>query len=82
MNPLHNQSNMNLAQTDGVQSAEVFPGQQHVFNIEGFIQTLTEAPSLKPRKFSDQIVMVTAGGSTSAYLYDTRGTTWRRVTLT
>jgi len=62
--------------------SDILPGISHVFNLEGFIQTLTEAPSVAPRKFSEQIVLVRAGGSTAAYFYDTKNTTWKYVTLT
>ncbi|KKR20032.1 MAG: hypothetical protein UT51_C0009G0006 [Candidatus Nomurabacteria bacterium GW2011_GWC2_39_41] len=62
--------------------AEEFEGLNHFFNLEGFIRTLIEEPAYVPRKLADQIVLVRTGGSTSAYLYDTINTTWRRVTLT
>lgn len=67
---------------DQLGSEEEFEGINHFFNIEGFIRTLTEEPTFKPRKLADQIVLVRTGGSTSAYFYDTVNTTWRRVTLT
>lgn len=62
--------------------AEEFKGINHFFNIEGFIRTLKEEPTFKPRKLADQIVLVVTGGSTSAYIYDTVNTTWRHVTVT
>lgn len=62
--------------------APIRPDQQHVLNIEGFIRTITEAPTAKPRKFSEQIYIVRAGGSTALYLYDTVTLAWNYTTLT
>jgi len=58
------------------------PDENHILNIEGFVQTLTEEPSYTPRKLSDQVVLVRTGGSTAAYFYDTKNATWKKVVLT
>lgn len=63
-------------------SAPQFPNENHLFNIEGFLQTLTEAPTAKPRKLSDQLVIVVAGGSSAVYIYDTVNLAWRYSSLT
>jgi len=69
MNPLDN-------------TAPEFPNENHFFNLTGFIRTFTEEPSYAPKTVSQQIVLVTAGGSTSAYIYDTNATAWLSVNLT
>lgn len=62
--------------------ASEFPTENHFFNLTGFIRTYTEEPTYTPKDISQQLVLVTAGGSTSAYIYDTNATTWLSVTLT
>mgnify|MGYP001569389485 CR=1 FL=1 len=59
----------------------ILPGQQHVLNIEGFIQTLSAAPTYTPRRFSEQVVVVVSGGSKSLYVYDVTNALWRQATL-
>jgi len=59
-----------------------FPTENHFFNLTGFIQTFTEAPTYTPKNIGQQIVLVRAGGSTSAYFYDTVNTQWNQVALT
>ena len=54
----------------------------NVLNLDGFIQTLEIVPTYTPTRFIDQFVMVLNGGSTRAYIYDTRGRAWRYTTLT
>jgi hypothetical protein len=54
----------------------------HWWNLDGFLKTLTEAPTDKPRNVREQIVIVRAGGSTAAYIYDTVALAWRYTTLT
>ena len=66
---------------------KIFPNENNIQDIVGFIRTLSEDPSStglipKPRNFSEQLVIVTNGGSTSAYFYDTTNTAWKKVTLT
>jgi hypothetical protein len=53
-----------------------------IMDIEDFIATQETVPSSKPRKFSEQFVIVTSGGSSRAYIYDTLGLAWRYTTLT
>lgn len=57
----------------------------HVHNLDGFIQTLEFVPTYTPSRFLDQFVIVTSGGSSRAYIYDTKptgGKAWRFTTLT
>lgn len=58
------------------------PDEDHIFNLVGFIQTRDTVPTDKPRKFADQFVLVTNGGSSRAYIYDTRGLAWKYTSLT
>ena len=58
-----------------------FPIENHFFNLSGWIQTFTEEPTYTPKNISQQLVLVTAGGSTAMYCYDTNATTWLKVTL-
>lgn len=50
-------------------------------NIEGFIRTLSAAPSYVPKKLSEQIVVVVSGGNMSLYIYDVTNLLWRQGTL-
>lgn len=61
---------------------DVVPGVQHILNLNGFVQTLDVTPTHVPRKFSDQFVILTNGGSSRAYIYDVRNQAWRYVALT
>ena len=61
---------------------EEFQNETHFFNLSGWIRTFTEAPSYTPKNISQQIVLVSAGGSTACYIYDTNAVTWKYVTLT
>lgn len=68
-------------------SANTFPEENNIEDLTGFIRTSPEDPSAtgvyrSPRKFSQQIVLVTNGGSTSAYFYDTTNQAWKYVALT
>ena len=63
-------------------TGETFVGLNHLLNLEGFIQTIDFAPTAKPKKFSDQFRIVTNGGSSRAYIYDTVGLAWKYVALT
>jgi hypothetical protein len=53
-----------------------------VLNLLGFIQTIDFVPTAKPKRFIDQFVIVTSGGSSRAYIYDTVGLAWKYATLT
>lgn len=56
----------------------------HLQNLDGFIQTLEFVPTYKPSRFLDQVVLVTSGGSTRAYFYDTKPSSpgWKFAALT
>lgn len=54
----------------------------HILNIEGFLRSLTEEPTYTPRRLIEQVVLVTSGGSTATYFYDTADRTWKYTTLT
>lgn len=58
------------------------PNAIDLLNLEGFIQTIDFVPTDKPRIFRDQFMLVTAGGSSRAYIYDVVGLAWKFVTLT
>ena len=60
----------------------VFPNENNLFNLYGFIRTIDFVPTEKPKTFADQLFIVTAGGSSRMYIYDTRGLAWRYTTLT
>lgn len=57
------------------------PDSQTLYGLEGFIQTLTEEPAYTPRKFTDQLVIVTTGGSSRVYLYDTNSRSWKSAVI-
>lgn len=59
-----------------------FPNENHFFNLSGWVQTFTEEPTYTPKNISQQMVLVTAGGSTAVYFYDTNSVTWLKVGLT
>ena len=59
----------------------VFPGQNDFLNIEGFIQSRETVPTAAPRKLSEQLVVVSGGGSTRTYTYDIAARAWRFVQL-
>ena len=63
------------------------PNEQNVDNLQGFIRTLSEDPSSSgilqnPKKFVDQVAVVTNGGSSSLYIYDTNNQAWKYTSLT
>lgn len=60
------------------------PNEQHILNLMGFIRTIDFVPTAKPSRLVDQIFVVTAGGSSRAYIYDTNPGTlgWKYTTLT
>lgn len=59
-----------------------FPGDNQVFNLLGFFRTQESVPTDKPVRFAEQLVIVTSGGSSRQYIYDTNGLAWRYTTLT
>lgn len=59
-----------------------FPGIQHLENIQGFLHRMEVVPTEKPKSFVDQIVLVTNGGSTAAYIYEPTSLAWKYVLLT
>ena len=73
--------------TTSSKKARIFPNENNVQDLVGFIQTLPEDPSAgnllpQPRNFWEQVILVKSGGSTSVYVYDTANTAWRYVKLT
>lgn len=56
----------------------------HLSNLDGFIQTIEFVPTYKPSRFVDQVVLVSSGGSSRAYFYDTKPSSsgWKYTTLT
>lgn len=67
------------------QPEQVMPGTPtDVGNLDGFIQTLEFVPTYKPQRFLDQFVIVSAGGSSRAYWYDTKPSSlgWKYAALT
>lgn len=54
------------------------------FDVFNYIQTIDFVPTYTPQRLSEQFVLVTAGGSSRAYIYDTKftGGGWRYLTLT
>lgn len=65
-----------------VEQNSMIPGQDHWLNLVGFIMTLDIVPTYIPRGISQQFVIVTNGGSSLAYIYDTKGRSWKYTTLT
>lgn len=63
------------------QEQEFIPNQDHWLNFVGYIRTLNEVPTYTPRKISQQFVLVTNGGSSRTYIYDTVGLAWKYITL-
>lgn len=51
----------------------------HLSNLDGFIQSIDFVPTYIPSRFIDQVVLVTSGGSSFAYIYDTKASSkaWR-----
>lgn len=62
-------------------ASNLIPGEQHVLNLNGFIQTLDSAPTHTPKRFSEQVVVVVSGGNLSLYVYDVDNRLWRSATL-
>lgn len=62
-------------------NTKTFPDDTNWRDINGFILSLTETPAYTPRGAFEQFVMVTAGGSSRAYLYDTTAKAWRSVVI-
>lgn len=58
-----------------------FPSQNDIRDIVGFIQTVESVPTDKPKTFWDQWRIVTSGGSSRSYVYDTVGGSWKYTTL-
>lgn len=73
---------MNQLTEQQFQEEKFIPGQDHWLNFVGFIRTLNEVPSYTPRQISQQFILVTNGGSSRAYIYDTIGQAWKYTTLT
>ncbi len=72
-------------ENQGPQSAgqgQTLPGFVDLLNLTGYLQTIDFVPTAIPRLFREQFVIVTAGGSSRAYIYDTVGAAWKYTTLT
>lgn len=52
-----------------------------ISSIVGLIKTRTTVPTGVPKKFSEQMVIVIAGGANSLYIYDPSSNLWRSTTL-
>lgn len=63
-------------------NAQPQPNRDDLLNLFGFIRTLATVPTEKPKQFVDQFCVVTNGGSSRAYIYDTVGLAWKYVALT
>lgn len=61
---------------------DTLPNQIDLLNLTGFIQTIDFVPTEKPKIFRDQFILVTAGGSSRAYIYDAVGLAWKYIVLT
>lgn len=61
---------------------ETYPNEDYIGNITGFIRTIEFVPTDKPKQLIDQFIIVTSGGSSRAYIYDTVGLAWRYTVLT
>ena len=62
-----------------------FLDEDNVANLLGSIRSLDAAPSEVPKRFVDQFMIVTSGGSSRLYIYDvkpTGGLAWRYTSLT
>jgi hypothetical protein len=53
---------------------------QRIENIWGLFRTSTTAPTGKPVKFGDQIVVYTNGSTYRLYWYDTKNNVWHYIT--
>lgn len=62
-------------------SGETTPEIGDILNIKGFIRSQETVPTEKPKSFSDQLVLVSGGGSTRAYFYDIAALAWRFTAL-
>lgn len=71
-----------MNQSNDGSSSDPLPGRNDLLNVQGFIQTIEEVPTAKPKRFRDQFVIVTNGGSSRAYIYDTSGLAWKYSALT
>lgn len=60
-------------------SNKLFPNENNILDVEGFLTVTESIPTATPRKFSECILLVRSGGSTRAYFYDSA---WRYATLT
>lgn len=58
-------------------SRDSFPEEKNWRDIGGFLLHLTEQPTYTPKGMFEQIVIVTAGGSSRAYIYDTKANNWK-----
>lgn len=67
-------------------SRQPFPGIQHWFNLQGFIKTVTTAPTVAPKTISDQVVIyvddLASPTTKRLYIYSREAAAWFYVALT
>lgn len=73
---------MEQAGTEPMPIPRISPSERRWQDTQGFLRRITEIPTRKPRNIFEQLVLVTNGGSTSAYFYEQVDQTWRYVNLT
>lgn len=61
---------------------QTVPNENNWQDVDGFLQVREDVPTAKPNSVFSQIVVVSGGGSTRAYIYDVAALTWRYVALT
>ncbi len=79
MTPLNNQNIQPEIQP--FTPKESFPDEKNWRDLSGFILKLTEEPSYMPRGAFEQIAVVTTGGSSRFYIYDTGVRAWKSTTI-
>lgn len=62
-------------------SKESFTEETNWRDIRGFLLRLTEEPTHTPKGMFEQIVVVTTGGSSRAYIYDTVANNWKSTVI-
>jgi len=60
---------------------KTFPNEDNWRDISGLLTHLTEEPTYTPRTIAEQVILVTAGGSTSAYFYDDKASSWKSAAI-
>ena len=65
-----------------MEAEQTIKGEFNWLNLFGFLKRVEEVPSAKPRNIYEQIVIVTNGGSTRAYIYENYSLAWKYIALT